>query len=197
MSYEQVTSVYSVSSNSFRNEFANLTDFEGFQRTHEEQLAGKSRSGWMNDVIEKLLNLHSFPALVFLGATSSRGDQRIPYFEDDPAEGQYLLTYLSGERLLQVHEQLTALVSLARTDVSEISDLMTTPSYGGWQEEDIRNAALESIISDRPYDDSKVRWGSDGDTPWYLFTYIRTLQKLCLNAQANDCTLVFVEMDGM
>jgi len=197
VSYEQITSVYSVSSNSFRNEFANLADLEEFQRSHEELLFGMSRSCWMHYVIDEILKLQSFPALMFLGLSASKGDQRIPYSEDGTTEGHYLVTFLSRERLVQVREQLSALIALARTDVSGIARPMNEEGLGGWSEDNVRSAALEDIVSNHPHKDPRVHWGEDGDTPWYLFTYLRTLQKLCLDAQANDSALVYVEMDGM
>lgn len=97
-----------------------------------------------------------------------------------------LFFILDGNQISSAINEIEIILLAAENKPALIADAIG----GGWKKEDILSALRSSTESLSP---STEPAGEEGDGPWYLFSYLKSLLSILHQAKANDWYIVHVQ----
>ncbi|GAB3254693.1 hypothetical protein [Chitinimonas naiadis] len=153
------------------------------------EVMGSTRNDYANDCIRRMADLCSLPALAFLGGEVF---DRVVHREEPDGTGgtcrggDERITTLDKTSLTVAMHALRSLLSWTAAQPERLVTVMA-----GWRLQDIQEAVYSDVVSTCPaLDHGRIRYAGDGDSPGYVFAYLRSV--LCILEDAHKAGDVVV-----
>ncbi len=150
-----------------------------------------SRNGWLVEAVEKLCRMAAVDALGFLyGADPTRFQWQ---FEETIDDEPWCLWAARQLRIDEMQLAVAVISTLFEWSQGHIH-LLAAKDYLGYfaNENEIKTAIDAPVVTTEPTLDEAVPYMDDGDGPWCLYSYLRSLQTLMRHAMDRDASVIHI-----
>jgi hypothetical protein len=150
-----------------------------------------SRKGWLVHAVETLCRMAAVDALGFLYSADAK---RVQWqFEETIDDTPWCLW---AARQLKVDEMLPAVAAISALfewSQGHIPLLAAKDFLGSFSNEDEIATAIDTpVVTTEPTLDEAVPYVDDGDGPWCLYSYLRSLQTLMRHAIEGNASVMHI-----